>query len=246
MPPAHRLGCCLCGSRASVVGGRSCVGDRRGGRGSGSRLTLRDRTGGCALRMIRLSGTLARDGARCGGANAPLLSCTAGGRCDTLRGCFIRLALAASGILREIRHASAGDLDATTGGLLQIIVGLLGGADIMLVLGQLLAVPLTNLFVGYRPELAEMTIHGFRIFALSFMPMGFAIFASSFFTALNDGLTSALISFLRTLIFQLGAVLLLPMIWQLDGIWISVVVAEVMAVIFSAIFLLAKRKKFQY
>jgi putative MATE family efflux protein len=117
---------------------------------------------------------------------------------------------------------------------------------IMLVLGQLLAVPLTNLFVGYRPELAEMTIHGFRIFALSFMPMGFAIFASSFFTALNDGLTSALISFLRTLIFQLGAVLLLPMIWQLDGIWISVVVAEVMAVIFSAIFLLAKRKKFQY
>lgn len=92
----------------------------------------------------------------------------------------------------------------------------------------------------------QMTVHGFRIFSVAFPFMGYAIFASSFFTALNDGLTSALVSFLRTLVFQVAAVLTLPLIWHLDGIWISVVVAEVAAVLFSAIFLLAKRKKYGY
>ena len=100
--------------------------------------------------------------------------------------------------------------------------------------------------LGKRLADMEMTIHGLRIFSLCFLPMGFAIFASSFFTALGDGLTSAIISFLRTLVFQLGAVLFLPMIWKLDGIWFSVVVAEVMAVVFSVLFLLAKRKKYHY
>lgn len=76
--------------------------------------------------------------------------------------------------------------------------------------------------------------------------MGFAIFGSGFFTALNDGLTSALISFLRTLVFQVSAVLLLPMIWEIDGIWISIVVAEVMAVVFTVVFLIVKRKKYHY
>ncbi|MDY2981868.1 MAG: MATE family efflux transporter, partial [Eubacteriales bacterium] len=90
------------------------------------------------------------------------------------------------------------------------------------------------------------TISGFRIFALSFLFMGFAIFGSGFFTALNDGLTSALISFLRTLVFQVAAVLLLPLRWGIDGIWWSIVVAEVMGVVFSALFLVLKRKKYGY
>ena len=76
--------------------------------------------------------------------------------------------------------------------------------------------------------------------------MGFAIFGSGFFTALNDGLTSALISFLRTLVFQVAAVLLLPLHWGIDGIWWSIAVAEVMAVVFSALFLVLKRKKYGY
>ena len=76
--------------------------------------------------------------------------------------------------------------------------------------------------------------------------MGFAIFGSGFFTALNDGLTSALISFLRTLVFQVAAVLLLPLRWGIDGIWWSIVVAEVMGVVFSALFLVLKRKKYGY
>ena len=116
----------------------------------------------------------------------------------------------------------------------------------MLAAAEWLAAPLSRIFVGYSRDLMDMTVHGFTIFAVSFPFMGYAIFASGFFTALNDGVTSAIISFLRTLVFQLGAVLLLPMIWKLDGIWWSVVVAEVMAVVFSVIFLIAKRKRFHY
>ena len=76
--------------------------------------------------------------------------------------------------------------------------------------------------------------------------MGFAIYGSGFFTALNDGLTSALISFLRTLVFQVAAVLILPLIWGIDGIWASIIVAELMAVVFCAMFLVLKRKKYHY
>ena len=97
-------------------------------------------------------------------------------------------------------------------------------------------------FVGYDAGLMELTISGFKIFALSFLFMGFAIFSSGFFTALNDGLTSAVILFLRTLVFQVAAVLLLPLIWGIRGVWISIVVAEIMAVVISVIFLVIKRK----
>ena len=117
---------------------------------------------------------------------------------------------------------------------------------LMVAAAELLANPLAHLFVGYDTKLMDMTVSGFRIFALSFFFMGFAIFGSGFFTALNDGLTSALISFLRTLVFQVGAVLLLPAMFALDGIWYSIVVAEVMAVAVSAVFLVAKRKKYRY
>jgi len=125
-----------------------------------------------------------------------------------------------------------------------IILGIFGTA--MTVSGELSAVPLANIFVGYDKGLAEMTISGFRIFALSFVFMGYAIFASGFFTALSDGVISAIISFLRTFIFQCAAVMLLPLIWKIDGIWISIVVAEVAAVIISAVFIVAKRKKYKY
>ena len=125
-----------------------------------------------------------------------------------------------------------------------IIIGAFGVS--MLLLGELLARPLAAVFVSYDEELMTLTISGFRIFALSFVFMGYAIYSSGFFTALNDGLTSALISFLRTLVFQTAAVLLLPLIWGIDGVWVSIVAAEFMAVIFSAIFLITKRKKYHY
>ncbi len=122
------------------------------------------------------------------------------------------------------------------------------GVFSVLMLGAALALaaPLSRLFVGYDPALYKLTEEGFRIFSFSFLFAGFAIFSSGFFTALNDGLTSALISFLRTLVFQIAAVLLLPLLWGIDGIWFSVVAAEVMAVAVGVVFLALKRKKYQY
>lgn len=120
------------------------------------------------------------------------------------------------------------------------MIGLFGAA--MVLSSQALALPLSKIFVGYDPDLMHMTVSGFRIFGLSFLFMGYAIYASGFFTALSDGLTSALIAFLRTMVFQVAAVLLLPKLWELTGIWMSIVVAEFMAVVLSAIFLLLKRK----
>lgn len=125
-----------------------------------------------------------------------------------------------------------------------VIIGIC--STMMLGLGYLLAKPLSQMYVGYDAALLELTVSGFYVFTWSFLFAGFAIFTSGFFTALNDGLTSAIISFLRTLVFQIAAVLLLPLIWGIDGIWWSVVVAEVMAVLAGAIFLAAKRKKYQY
>lgn len=124
------------------------------------------------------------------------------------------------------------------------MIGIFGAG--MVVSAELLAVPLSNIFVGYDAELMDMTVSGFRIFALSFAFMGFGIFASGFFTALNDGVTSAVISFLRTLVLQSAAVMLLPMLWGINGVWISIVVAEAMAVVLGTVFLAAKQKKYHY
>ena len=94
--------------------------------------------------------------------------------------------------------------------------------------------------------LLDMTAHGFSIYAVSFIFAGIAIFGSAFFTALNDGLTSAVISFLRTLLFECASVMILPLILGLNGIWCSIVVAEFMAVVVTLIFLVVKRKKYGY
>lgn len=125
-----------------------------------------------------------------------------------------------------------------------ILTGIFGAG--MVVSAEWLAAPLSHIFVGYDAELMDLTVSGFRIFALSFGFMGFGIFASGFFTALNDGVTSAMISFLRTLVFQSAAVMILPLIWGIHGVWISIVVAEFMAVVLGAIFLVAKQKKYHY
>lgn len=132
-------------------------------------------------------------------------------------------------------------------GLLHKSLVLIGTFGIgMIVAAELLAHPLAKMFVGYDIELMELTVSGFRIFGLSFGFMGFAIFASGFFTALNDGITSAIISFLRTLVFQSVAVMILPQLWGIHGVWISIVVAEFMAVVLGTLFLIAKRKKYHY
>lgn len=119
-------------------------------------------------------------------------------------------------------------------------------AAAMFAAAQLLARPLSLLFVGYDQELLDLTVSAFFIFSFSFLFSGFAIFGSSFFTALNNGLVSAAISFLRTLVFQTAAVLIFPLIWGVDGIWLSIAAAEASAVAVTAAFLLALRKKYQY
>lgn len=125
-----------------------------------------------------------------------------------------------------------------------VIIGVF--AIFMFILAEILAKPLSMIFVGYDKELLNMTIRAFFFYSFSFLFSGFSIFGSSFFTALNDGLVSALISFLRTLVFQIAAVLIFPLIWGLDGIWLSIVGAEIMAVFVTFMFLTIKRKKYNY
>ena len=116
----------------------------------------------------------------------------------------------------------------------------------MLASSLLLANPLSQMFVGYDAQLTELTLRGFKIFSFSFLFAGVAIYGSSFFTALNNGLVSAIISFLRTLVFQIVAVLVLPEIWGIDGVWASIVVSEFLALITTLAFILANRKKYGY
>ena len=116
----------------------------------------------------------------------------------------------------------------------------------MVAAGLLLARPLSQLYVGYDEVLMAMTLRGFYICSFAFLFTGFAIFGSSFFTALNNGPISALISFLRTLVLQSAAVLIFPLIWGIDGIWFSIVAAEFMAAVISLAFIAALRKKYQY
>ena len=116
----------------------------------------------------------------------------------------------------------------------------------MFVAGELLSWPLAKIFVGYDAELMDMTVNAFYIFSFSFLFFGFSVFGSSFFTALGDGLNSAAIAFVRTLVFQIAAVMLLPLIFGLNGIWASIVAAEIVSVAVMAVFFAIKRKKYGY
>lgn len=110
----------------------------------------------------------------------------------------------------------------------------------------LLANPIAHLFVGYDAELCDMTVNALRIYALSFLVCGFNIFGSAFFTGLNNGTASALISFLRTLVIQVAAVLLLPKLLGINGIWLAITVAEALTLIVTAALFLAGRRKYHY
>lgn len=117
----------------------------------------------------------------------------------------------------------------------------------LMLLANVLSAPLSKLFVGYDAALYELTCHAFKIFSLSFLLAGFNIFASSFFTALNDGGVSAAISFLRTLVFQTLSVIVLPiLLGGINGVWWAIVVSEIIAAFISLAFLIAKRKKYHY
>ena len=116
----------------------------------------------------------------------------------------------------------------------------------MTIFGVLLARPLSSIFVGYDAQLLTMTQRGMIIYCLSFLFNGINIFGSAFFTALNNGVVSAVISFLRTLLFQIAAVLVLPIFLKLDGIWLSIIVAELLSLVVVLVFFVKMRPKYGY
>ena len=143
-------------------------------------------------------------------------------------------------------HYGAGNRDELKN-LLKISVRLMAGGGVVLTaLALLLARPLAAVFVGYDAALFDLTCHAFEVFSFAFLFAGFNIFASSFFTALNNGGVSAAISFLRTLVFQSASVILLPLLFDVDGIWYAITAAEVFATLISAMFLFLKQKKYGY
>ena len=116
----------------------------------------------------------------------------------------------------------------------------------MFLLGESLAVPMSEAYVGYSEKILEMTIHAFRLYSFSYLIVGFSIFGSAFFTALNNGLVSAILSFLRLFLLQALTVMILPLFMGLDGIWLSSTASELMAIIITFSFIFALRKKYNY
>lgn len=126
-------------------------------------------------------------------------------------------------------------------------LNLLGVAGIILtILSRIFSGPLLEIFVGYDRELFELSYNGFKLFSLFYIIFGFNIWGSAFFTALNNGFVSAMISFMRTLVFQAVSVILLPIIFELNGVWLSATVAEVLALGVTTIFFITKRKEYHY
>ena len=117
---------------------------------------------------------------------------------------------------------------------------------VMFVLSEALAYPFSFLFLRDDRQLVLNAVHAFRIISFTYLFSGIAVFGSAFFTALNNGQVSALISFLRTFVFELGAVLLLPVLFGLDGIWFAAVFAELMAAVVGSIFMVALRRRYHY
>jgi Na+-driven multidrug efflux pump len=125
-----------------------------------------------------------------------------------------------------------------------IIMATVGTA--MTLIACIFARPLASIFVSYDEALLDLTTRGMQIYAISYLVCGFNIFASAFFTALSNGAISLLISFLRTFIFQVAAVMILPEFFQVDGIWASVIVAEAITLLLTAAMLVWQRKRYGY
>ena len=116
----------------------------------------------------------------------------------------------------------------------------------MTLIAEIIAGYLAGIFVSYDNNLLELTTEAIRIYAVSYLISGVNILASSFFTALNNGVISAVISFMRMFVFQIVMILLLPVVLGISGIWTAVIAAEVLSVVISVMFLVKNRKKYSY
>ena len=143
-------------------------------------------------------------------------------------------------------HFGAGHKDELHG-ILKRSLSLIAVTGVVLTAAaEILARPLSMIFVSYDAHLLAMTVRGFRLYSLSYLLAGFNIYGSSFFTALNNGFVSAAISFLRTLVFETGCVWLLPAFFGLTGIWFAIIVAEVLALVVTGTFLRKNRARYGY
>ena len=143
-------------------------------------------------------------------------------------------------------HYGAQNLDELKSLFKKSVVIISAFSAAMLFSAVLLAKPLSAVFVGYDKTLFDITARGLTIYSISFLFTGFNIFGSSFFTALNNGLVSAAISFLRTLVFQIISVLLLPVLFGLDGVWIAIIAAEGLSLIVTIAFIKRLRPVYHY
>ncbi len=143
-------------------------------------------------------------------------------------------------------HYGAGNHDELRNMFRKSIVLMAGAGIVMFGIAELTAVPLVMIFAGYDEGLMELTVHGFRLYALSFIMMGVNVWASAFFTALGNGVVSAVISFCRTLVFQVIVIFILPLILGMDGIWLGVGAAELLALGVSIVFLVGEKKRYHY
>ena len=143
-------------------------------------------------------------------------------------------------------HYGAGNQDELKNLFLKSIRLIGTWAVSLFVIAQLIATPLATLFVGYDHGLFELTRNGFRLYSFAFLIHGVHIYGSAFFTALNNGLLSALISFLRTLVFQMAVVLLLPLLLGINGVWCSVAIAELLTLCVTGTFIVLKRNTYHY
>lgn len=143
-------------------------------------------------------------------------------------------------------HYGAGNHDELRNMFRKSIVLMAGAGIVMFGIAELTAVPLVMIFAGYDEGLMELTVHGFRLYAISFIMMGVNVWASAFFTALGNGVVSAVISFCRTLVFQVIVIFILPLILGMDGIWLGVGAAELLALGVSIVFLVGEKKRYRY
>ena len=159
-------------------------------------------------------------------------------------GIFVGFAVGSAPIVSY--HFGAGNTDELRNLRRKSITFMLMSGILLTAAAVVLARPLALIFVSYDAVLLDMTVHGFALYAVSFLFMGFNIFGSNFFTALNNGPVSAAISFLRTLVIQAAAILLLPELLALDGVWLSITAAEAASLLITVFFLVTLRGRYRY
>ena len=143
-------------------------------------------------------------------------------------------------------HYGAGNKDELKNLFKRSLTIIIVSSVVMTLIAEIIAGYLAGIFVSYDNNLLELTTEAIRIYAVSYLISGINIFASSFFTALNNGVVSAVISFMRMFVFQIVMILLLPVVLGISGIWTAVIAAEVLSVVISVMFLVKNRKKYSY